>query len=236
MPGPQSAINSQQVRGIQQTYICQPVSCAVNKPCVMPVPRQKTLVDTTPIGDIHKIPDYVKSSVGNNLAHFWLSTFAPTYQVEENKGINPKNARQIDICLAKYSKKVAEEMNVASACYTGVKHALWAAGVINDYADMPKGSAYEATSYFNEHPERFEKVKVNASQLKSLPAGYIIVYEKEGLDGHIAITNGNGQEMSDCTDNMRWLDKHDEGSSFCVYRLTDKWQYNRSTMKLEFNA
>lgn len=236
MPVPQSTINTQQIRDIQPTYVCQPSSCYVTKPVVLPPRGPKTLVDTTPIGEIHKIPDYVKSSVANNIAHFWLSNFSPTYKVEENKGINPKNARQIDVCLAKYSLKVAEDMDVATACYTGVKHALWAAGVIDDYGDMPKGSAYEATEYFNAHPERFEKVNVSASQLKSLPAGYIIVYEKEGLDGHIAITNGNGQEMSDCTDNMAWLDKHDKGSSFHVFRLTDKWQYNRETMKLEFKA
>ena len=38
----------------------------------------------------------------------------------------------------------------------------------------------------------------------------IIVYSKSGEDGHIAITNGKGQEMSDCTDNMKWLENKEK--------------------------
>ena len=42
--------------------------------------------------------------------------------------------------------------------------------------------------------------------------------------------------MSDSTDNMGWLEQHGKGASFTAYKLTDKWQYNRTTMKLEFNG
>lgn len=227
---------TERVQPQPQIYTCEPGTLRVAKPVILPTLGPRTLVQTTPIGKIHEIPDSVKYSIKNNVSNLWLRNFSSVYKVEENKGINPKGARQIDICLAKYSQKVAEEMDVSTACYTGVKHALWSAGVIDDYADMPKGSAYEAMSYFDAHPERFEKVNVKASELKNLPAGYICVYKKEGLDGHIAITNGNGQEMSDCTDNMKWLEQHGEGSSFAVYRLTDKWQYNRDNMKLEFKG
>lgn len=62
----------------------------------------------------------------------------------------------------------------------------------------------------------------------------IIVYSKYGEDGHIAITNGKGQEMSDCTDNMKWLEKQGKGASFKVFKLTDNWVYNEQSKKLEF--
>lgn len=42
--------------------------------------------------------------------------------------------------------------------------------------------------------------------------------------------------MSDCADNMKWLEQHGDGTSFAVYRLTDKWQYNSDNMKLEFKG
>ncbi len=188
-----------------------------------------------PIGELHNIPDSTIYNPINNIANWYFRNVSSKYKVVDNLGINTKNARDIDICLAKYAQKVAETMDISNACYTGVKHALWAAGVINDYADMPKGSAYEAKTYFDAHPDKFEKLNISKNDLKNLPAGVIIVYHKEGLDGHIAITNGNGQEMCDSTDNMGWLDEHGEGAEFAAYKLTDNWQYNRDTMKLEFN-
>ena len=242
MPGPQGVtkkptVRTNKVNYTRQPYICQPDCCRVDKRHVSPsIENYCSLVGSTPIGKIHNIPDSVIKSPYKNMSRLYL-TYKPfgKYKVEQNKGINPKGARQIDVCLAKYSLKVAETMDTAMACYTGVKHALWSSGVLNDYGDMPLGSAYKAKEYFDKYPNKFEKVNIEAKDLKTLPAGYIIVYSKEGLDGHIAITNGNGQEMSDCTDNMMWLEEHGKGSSFSVYKLTDNWSYNKTTMKLEFN-
>ncbi|MCR4880459.1 MAG: hypothetical protein K6A44_00700 [bacterium] len=156
------------------------------------------------------------------------------YSDEENRGLKCRGAKTADICLARYARAVAENMNELGGCYTGVKHALLNAGVISDYGDMPKGSAYKATDYFDKYPDRFRKIKVKKEDLTSLPAGKIIVYKKEGKDGHIAITNGNRQEMSDCTDNMKWLDEYGEGASFSVYELTDNWVYDKKLKKLVF--
>lgn len=210
-------------------------SCAV-KNVKKKEPTLPRKVEKVPIGDIKAIPDSVRYNPKNNIARFWNGLDFGDYKVVTNKGISYNRARDIDICLAKYAKEVANEMNVSGQCYTGVKYTLWSAGVISDYADMPKGSAHMATKYFDAHPDRFEKLKVSAKDLKSLPAGVIIVYSKKGKDGHIAITNGKGQEMCDSTDNMGWLDKHGEGASFTAYRLTDNWQYNKDTRKLEFHA
>ena len=190
------------------------------------------------IGEIHSIPNSVKHGFKYRISNWYLRNISAIYKVEDNKGINYNDSRtrKIDICLAKYAQKVAEDMNVSSACYTGVKHALWSSGVIEDYSEMPKGSAYLASEYFDAHPEKFKKLYVQLKDLKNLPAGCIVVYKKEGLDGHIAITNGFGQEMSDCTDNMRWVERRKKGATYEVYALTDGWKYNPQTKKLEFSA
>lgn len=224
-------------RGIQP---CIAESCSI--PSIPTQREQHKLSENelqltaVPIGELRKIPDSVTLNPINNAANWYFRNISSSYKVVDNKGINAKNARDIDICLAKYSQKVAEAMDVSSTCYTGVKHALWNAGIISDYADMPKGSAHEAKNYFDSQPEKFQKLNISAKDLKNLPAGVIIVYTKAGKDGHIAITNGYGQEMSDSTDNMGWLEQHGKGAAFTAYKLTDKWQYNRNTMKLEFKG
>ncbi|MCD8377808.1 MAG: hypothetical protein LUB59_03370 [Candidatus Gastranaerophilales bacterium] len=190
--------------------------------------------DNTPIGDIYPVPESVIYRPAGVLANFYIKNFSQVYKSVDNIGINKKNARQVDICLAKYSKAVADEINTVGACYTGVKYSFLSSGIINDYGEMPKGSAHNSLSYFDNNPEKFKRVNVRNEDLKNLPAGYIIVYTKEGTDGHIAITNGNGQEMSDCTDNMEWLKKHGQGSQAFVYKLTDNWQYDCETKKLKF--
>ena len=190
--------------------------------------------DLTPIGKVH-VSDSAKNSIKGNLIYFYFNNLSGVYKAEENKGVNSKGTRQVDVCLAKYSKEVAEELSTGGACYTGVKWAFVNAGVIDDYGDMPKGSAKDSKAYFDKHKDKFEKVNVKKENLSKLPAGMIVVYTKDGTDGHIAITNGNGQEMSDCTDNMKWLESKGKGASYTVYRLTNNWSYDRESMKLKFN-
>ena len=227
-------VNTAQTRTVKpEKYVCVAESCAVRHTNASNV---RLAPERVPIGDIKHIPDSITLNPKNQLAKFYNGLNFGNYKVVANKGISYDKARDIDICLAKYAKKVAEEMDVSSQCYTGVKYTLWSAGVISDYADMPKGSAYQAKNYFDAHPDKFEKLNISANDLKSLPAGVIIVYNKKGKDGHIAITNGKGQEMSDSTDNMGWLNKHGKGASFTAYKLTDNWQYNRETRKLEFHS
>lgn len=212
--------------------VCQTDCCRVKNRYVPPRIASPEFV---PIGKIKDIPDSVKNNPINNLSEIWFSNFSSCYKSEANKGISYKNARKSDICLAKYAKAVASEIDTVGACYTGTKYALLSAGVIKDYGDMPKGSAHDSISYFDQHSDQFRKVNVKRQDLKKLPAGRIIVYTKNGKDGHIAITNGNGQEMSDCTDNMKWLEKQGAGASYTVYELTDGWTYNEKTKKLEFH-
>ena len=173
-----------------------------------------------------------KDAIGPRFKAFFNNKY---YKKVDNVGVNcGKGATNEEICLAKYALAVANEMDTYGQCYTGAKYALWNAGVINDYKDMPGKVASKAKEYFDAHPEKFKKIDVKPEELKNLPAGKIIIYSKAGFLGHIAITNGNGQEMSDCTDNMEWLKEKGEGAEFVVYELSDGWKYNPETQKLEF--
>ena len=189
--------------------------------------------DYTPINQVD-VADSAKYSIYNKFTGIYLRHKFGEYKIVDNKGISNKNARQTDICLAKYAYSVAKELDTGGACYTGVKWTFVNAGIINHYGDMPKGSAKDAIPYFEKNKDKFEKVNVKKEDLSKLPAGMIIVYTKEGLDGHIAITTGKGQEMSDCTDNMKWLDEKGNDANFVVYKLTDNWQYDKHTRKLVF--
>ena len=181
-------------------------------------------------------PVMIKGKVRHALSNFFMGF----YSVENSKGINDNTTKdKEDLFLAHNAQRVAEKMKTLGNCYTGVKHALLTSGVIKDYADMPKGNASSAIEYFDKNPNKFEKIskkgeEYTSEQLKKLPAGHIIVYSQEGHAGHIAITNGNKQGMSDSFDNMKWLEEHGAGASCEVYRLTDGWQYNKDTSKLEF--
>jgi hypothetical protein len=202
--------------------------------------EKNTNPERVPIGEITPASPGVRWGkepfLGAPTAKKWGYQINPfdTYDVERNKGVSGKNARPIDVCLSKYSCATAEDMSTLGQCYTGVKRAMLDAGVLSSYDDMPRGEAHIATEYFDNNPDKFEKLDVKEHELSRLPAGRIIVYQKEGLPGHIAITNGKGQETSDCTDNMKWLQAKGEGATYSVYKLTDNWQYDEETKKLKF--
>ena len=156
------------------------------------------------------------------------------FKVEDNVGINRKNATDAEVCLALYTEAISDEIKTVGDCYTGVKKSFLSAGIIDNYDDMPRGEAKDSISYFEENSERFRKLDVEEDDLKNLSAGKIVVFTKDGKAGHICITNGNGQAMSSSTDNMGWLDAEGDGADFVVYELTEGWQYNKETRKLEF--
>ncbi len=186
------------------------------------------------IGDTADIPASVKYGPVNNLKYAFLKNCDFAFKVEDNVGINRKNATDAEVCLALYTEAISDEIKTVGDCYTGVKKSFLSAGIIDNYDDMPRGEAKDSISYFEENSERFRKLDVEEDDLKNLSAGKIVVFTKDGKAGHICITNGNGQAMSSSTDNMGWLDAEGDGADFVVYELTEGWQYNKETRKLEF--
>lgn len=188
-----------------------------------------------------KIPFYSPTMLKGGLKHMASSFYFDHYDVGSSKGINTKTTSdKEDVFLARNASRIAEKMETVGNCYTGTKYALLDAGVIDKYSDMPKGSAKDANTYFTSKPEKFQKItkadgsNFTTADLEKLPAGHILVFSKPGTHGHIAITNGNGQGMSDSFDNMKWLDEKGSGANVSVFKLTDGWKYDPSTKKLTF--
>lgn len=185
------------------------------------------------------IDDFSGAIIEGRLAHLGNNVVKKHYKLGASKGINTTTTSDIeDLVLARNAERVAKHLKTSQNCYTGVKHSLLTSGVIDDYGAMPKGSAHRAAAYFKKHPDKFQQVTNNgapltAEQVRNLPAGHIVVYNNPGKHGHILITNGNGQGMSDSFDNMKYTKEY-PNATFEVFKLSDGWKYNAATKGLEF--
>jgi hypothetical protein len=87
-------------------------------------------------------------------------------------------------------------------CARYVNNALEKAGLV-DTDSTRKPSAYQLASVYENNPA-FAKVEVSREELKNLPAGCIVVWQRGGgfgqafaKHGHVFITQGNGKATSD---------------------------------------
>ena len=186
-----------------------------------------------------------------------------------DRGVNTSGTSAASAALAKFAQKTSTRMtNAAKAkghlpggyCMTGFRKAIRAAGI--DDSDLLEGKPRAAVGFFERHPDMFEEVKwidlgngngrqINSTDLPKLPAGYIVIWVPDSKfsqkEGHISITNGNGQAYADETDNLDWggFSGHDvsgkdasgkgEHGHFRVFRLTNKWTVGPDG-KLVFNG
>jgi len=95
--------------------------------------------------------------------------------------------------IANTARGIASARNTTGRCYAGVADALDRHGV-----HLSGMSAYMAADQLARQP-KFKEVQVGAQQLAQLPAGAVVVWGKTGAspDGHISISDGRGNEMSD---------------------------------------
>lgn len=85
-------------------------------------------------------------------------------------------------------------------CYRGVKAHLRTIGV-----NLQGNSAFQAADQLAQNP-KFAEVRVSRDQLRSLPAGAVVVWDRDPSNrssgggkrhGHISISDGRGHEYSD---------------------------------------
>ncbi len=197
--------------------------------------------------------DYV--GVNNQRRGFKHETFKGV-NLNTTSGRIRKQNEALALAAAEVVKKNPENINSGN-CLTGVKTAFKNAGI--DVSDMSKyGSVPKfAKNWFDAHPEMFTPVeyietgndtarKINSSDINSLPAGYVVVFIPEGGKyeseaGHIVITNGYGQGLSDTTDNLGWgiYSNHKaesgkgEHGTFKVYKLSDNWDVSNGKLTLK---
>lgn len=176
---------------------------------------------------------------------------------EQSKGVNTKTttghiSQQENILATSahnYVKRTNPHNTNSGNCLTGVKNAMKNAGI--DVSDMVKyGSVPKnVKNWFDVHSEMFTPIRyvkvgenkgrdIVESDIRNLPAGYIVIFIPEAnskyssLEGHIAITNGNGQGLADASDNMQWADYESnrggrgkgEHGTFFIYKLSDNWE------------
>lgn len=101
--------------------------------------------------------------------------------------------------FAAQAEKTARRINTPGLCLKGVNDTMEAMG-------MPvqrEASAYMALDNFQNN-KRFQEIKVSKDQLKSLPAGAVVIWDKgPGLPhGHISVSLGDGREASSTVRNQ----------------------------------
>lgn len=99
--------------------------------------------------------------------------------------------------LASIAKRNAEKTDTVGMCFKGVREGFEESGFSN--GEIRGKSAYMAAGMLRKHKNFTEIQGLTKSDLKSLPAGCVIVWDKSQghKHGHIAVTLGNGQEASD---------------------------------------
>lgn len=95
--------------------------------------------------------------------------------------------------LARNSANVCRTMGTSGMCYRGVKNALRPMGV-----NLHGGSAYMAADQLAGNP-KFREIQVPRDQLRNLPPGAVVVWNRGPghPHGHISVSLGNGMEGSD---------------------------------------
>lgn len=95
--------------------------------------------------------------------------------------------------LAAQAEKTANQINTPGLCLKGVNDAMQAMGL----PVHREAAAWMAVDDFQKNP-KFKEVKVSKDQLKSLPAGAVVIWDKgSGLPyGHISVALGDGREAS----------------------------------------
>ncbi len=180
------------------------------------------------------------------------------FQHETPRGVNVNTSAgrisQESEVLAMAADAVVKQnaSNSSGQCLTGVKSSMSNAGIdVSDMVNYGSQPRY-VKNWFDKHSEMFTPLEyvstgensaraINASDLYNLPAGCIVIWVPDDsvrnlngklFEGHIAITNGNGQGYADATDNLNWADFNSsisgdgkgEHGKFYVYKLSDNWE------------
>jgi len=103
--------------------------------------------------------------------------------------------------LASIANRNALQTGTIGKCSHVVSDTLMDAKLAN--GNIRVASAYQAASKLSEN-KNFKQVNIPREDLKKLPAGCVVVWDRSAghEHGHIAVTLGNGKEASDHTQNL----------------------------------
>lgn len=110
--------------------------------------------------------------------------------------------------LANIAYKNATERNSRHRCLAGARESFNDMGLVKGSMGA---SAYQAAAVLAKN-KNFKEVQVSRDDIKNLPAGCVVVWNKNyfgkkssDIHGHIAITLGNGKEASDHVANKTYM-------------------------------
>jgi len=138
----------------------------------------------SPLFDAGSSPTPVSDSSGTGGAS---QSSAPTTDLKNVQGSD--FGKQ----FAAKAEQTANKINTSGLCLKGVNDTMQAMGL----PVHREAAAYMAVDDFQKNP-KFREVKVSKDQLKSLPAGAVVIWNKgSGLPyGHISVALGDGREAS----------------------------------------
>ena len=159
---------------------------------------QEVLSSTGGGGVASASPSFGSSTPGSGLGNFLggspsaggtssSPSTAPTTDLSSAKGTDFGKK------LAAQAEKTARSINTPGLCLKGVNDTMQAMGL----PVQREASAYMALDNFRNN-KRFQEVNVSRDQLKSLPAGAVVIWDRgSGLPhGHISVALGDGREAS----------------------------------------
>ena len=99
--------------------------------------------------------------------------------------------------LAQVAERTASNRNTHGYCAGGVNDSLEAMGIVEP-GETRVVSAYQEAEVLDDNP-KFKSVAVDRGDLRNLPAGCIVVWDRTSNNehGHISISLGDGMEASD---------------------------------------
>lgn len=116
------------------------------------------------------------------------------------KDVNVHYSSERGRMLANIASENAIEKNSRHRCLEGVRETLNECGSVNGKLG---GSAYQAADMLAKN-KNFQEIKVERKDLKELPAGCVIVWDRNyagtktsDIHGHITVALGNGSGASD---------------------------------------
>lgn len=133
----------------------------------------------------------------NPMAFMFQTNFNTKTNLAQLKNVyNPERGN----ALANIAQQNAAANNTRGKCLKGVRQTLNKAGLVGGSMG---NSAYQAADVLARN-KNFKEVQVSRDDLKNLPAGCVIVWDRNyvgtkssDVHGHIAVTLGNGKEASD---------------------------------------
>lgn len=220
----QSAL-AKDIEDLRQQLETIKASIPASEPVKSNVSTNYSNVDSE-LANLRKQLQQIQSSVLPTVGSFSTDNYVRTQDLSNYQMSTSLKTR---LEQAGYDKNAAEKLAQVSALGTNGRTSSigWCAKYVNNALENAKivkknstrtASAYQLAKVYAKNDALVE-IKVSRDELKNLPAGCIVVWQRGNgfgnafaKHGHVYITQGNGKATSDYTQNIK-----DYGTEFTVF-------------------